>query len=100
MDRANLPHQAPRPRQTWQEMADEHAAIEILELSDRVTDLEGDVASYRAIATAGIHALHRAHQREQRHLTLIREQHVTLKALRATVEALRARLHVAERRAA
>jgi len=77
-------------------MVAEHTTVELLELQDRVTDLEAERDSYREIATAGIHALHQAHRREQRLRALVREQHAALKALRGTI----ARLHVAERWAA
>jgi len=81
-------------------MAAEHVASELLEAHDRIKDLEADLRIYREIATAGIHALHQAHRREQRRRLITREQYAALRTLRATVEALRARLHIAERRAA
>ncbi|HXG54014.1 MAG TPA: hypothetical protein VNJ03_01425 [Vicinamibacterales bacterium] len=47
-------------------LASEHANLEILELQDRVLDLEADLCIYRQIATAGIHALHRVTQERDR----------------------------------
>lgn len=62
------------PQQTWQQMADEHVALEILELRDRVRDLEADLCIYQQIATAGIHALHRVTQERDRLRAAARDQ--------------------------
>lgn len=58
--------------------------VEILQLEDRLLEVERERDLYREIATIGIHQSHEAHRREQRYRDLIRQQTETIKALRGS----------------
>lgn len=63
-------------------LVSEAAAMEILELEERVRDLEADNAVLVEIATAGIHQLHAAHLREQKLKKITLSQRLEIQMLR------------------
>lgn len=69
-------------KQTFQQLASEGAAMEVLELEDRVRDLEADLVKYREIATVGIHQLHEALQREEKLKAYVEAQRDQIRDLR------------------
>jgi hypothetical protein len=67
MNGHNLPHD--EPRQTWQQMADEHAQLEILDLRNENANVLADVAIYSDMAkmlSDAIHAMTLKFRRERR----------------------------------
>ena len=66
---------------TWRDLLDEDNALEILNLRDRVFELEADRDAYREIATASIHALHQAQCREVRLRRIVQGLHKRVKTL-------------------
>lgn len=49
----------PEVRQTAEQLASEHLAIELLQAEDRIHDLESERDSYRVLATTTLDALRR-----------------------------------------
>lgn len=97
MDSPNLPH---AHRQTWRDLADEGAAIEIIELRERIASLEADLTIYREIAQAGIHHAHTARLRERRLRATATQYRHEIAVLRAQLREAQAVRPTADSRAA
>lgn len=57
MNTQNLPRS--EPRQTWRQMLDEGNALEIIELQDRIADVEGERDTYRELAQSALDVVRR-----------------------------------------
>ncbi len=60
-----------RERDRVNELLREHYALELLELRERVSDLESERDSYRELAQEAVHALHAVTEQRDRALRLV-----------------------------